>query len=139
MHPGGSAYLRLGESASTGIDLSEWALLLGAIGGAVLALAVAWRLIQRRETDKFRAHVDSRFGSLEVSLEQVATAVNHVSDGEPTLIQRVRMMEDHAQWEVEVLTIVLRNLGIERIPPRPQTWRTEQRTADSRTRKDDQA
>lgn len=112
----------------------EWAILVGAVAVLLLFAAIAFSLVTRRKGDQLRAHLDTKLGSLELSVEQVSKAVNHVQDGEPTLIDRVRLMEAHQAWEAEVLALVLRHLGIDRIPPRPPTMRSN----TTRTRKDDQ-
>lgn len=112
----------------------EWAILVGAVAVLLLFAAIAFSLVTRRKGDQLRAHLDTKLGSLELSVEQVSKAVNHVQDGEPTLIDRVRLMEAHQAWEAEVLALVLRHLGIDRIPPRPPTMRSN----TTRTRRDDQ-
>jgi hypothetical protein len=55
---------------------------------------------------------------------QINNAVNHVGAGEPPLIQRVRDLEAHEQWEVDVLNLFATHLGVE-LPAHPKPKKKE--------------
>jgi hypothetical protein len=50
------------------------------------------------------------------SVDQINHAVNHVADGEPPLIERVRRLEQenksHREWERHVFELLARHLGV---------------------------
>lgn len=50
---------------------------------------------------------------------QINQAVNHVAEGEPPLIQRVRDLEAHEKWEIQVLGVFAGHLGVE-LPKHPK-------------------
>lgn len=51
---------------------------------------------------------------------QINRAVNHVSDGESPMIDRVRDLEDHQQWQAQVLHLLALQLGVALPPPPPR-------------------
>jgi hypothetical protein len=55
---------------------------------------------------------------------QINNAVNHVGANEPPLIQRVRDLEAHEQWEVDVLNLFATHLGVE-LPAHPKPNKKE--------------
>jgi hypothetical protein len=55
---------------------------------------------------------------------QINNAVNHVGANEPPLIQRVRDLEAHEQWEVDVLNLFATHLGVE-LPDHPKPKKKE--------------
>lgn len=55
---------------------------------------------------------------------QINNAVNHVGAGEPPLIQRVRDLEAHEQWEVDVLNLFATHLGVD-LPAHPKPRKKE--------------
>lgn len=55
---------------------------------------------------------------------QINNAVNHVGANEPPLIQRVRDLEAHEQWEVDVLNLFATHLGVE-LPAHPKPKKKE--------------
>lgn len=69
---------------------------------AILAYGVAWSLTHQR---KVSASIDSRLGHLELG-------VNGVSDGEPPLIDKVRLIESRQSGIVDTLDRVCHHLGI---------------------------
>jgi len=77
--------------------------LITVVGGPMIALFVG----QRRQLRELQA---------------VSRAVNHVSPGEPPLIERVRRLERRSdtqtRWLVDVLTILAAQLGV-KLPPHP--------------------
>lgn len=52
-------------------------------------------------------------------IKQINRAVNHVEEGEPTLIQRTRWLEESQQWNVATLQAVARQVGVDTPPPPP--------------------
>ena len=55
-------------------------------------------------------------------IKQINKAVNHVGDGEPTLIQRVKRLEarseKHAEWESAAFKAIADQIGVQ-LPERP--------------------
>lgn len=52
--------------------------------------------------------------------KQINRAVNHVSEGEPTMIDRVRALEIWQHWVTDALVLFAKHLGVTlREPPTP--------------------
>lgn len=88
--------------------LHEVALLVGAIGGLVFVIFTVWAVVRR----PWRT-MNAKFGKLEISLDQVNRAVNHVPAGTPTLVARVGSLEKGQAWERDALTLIADNVGVD--------------------------
>lgn len=95
-------------------DAAGWGMLVGAAAALVLAIAVAWVLFTRAAKS-----MTAQVGQVKVSLDGITTevqqinrAVNHVEPGEATLVQRVRVLEQHQQWVRRTLTLLAVQLGV---------------------------
>lgn len=74
------------------------------------------------------AAVVTTFGGVAIarmnkSVKQINRAVNHVSEGAPTLVQRVSLIERqnavHRRWEQQVFNSFASQLGVKLPPPPP--------------------
>lgn len=96
-------------------DAQAWGILFGALAILILAVAVAWTIV-RRAASTVSAEVGQvkfKLDGISTEVQQINRAVNHVEPGEITLIQRVRVLEQHQQWVREVLTALAAQLGVD--------------------------
>lgn len=91
----------------------DYGVLIGAIAGLVLALAVAWVLVTKKWNK-----LTASFGDMKVTVDQINKAVNNVPDGEHTLVQRVAALEAGQQWEHTALHVIAGQIGVT-LPPTP--------------------
>lgn len=121
-------------------NVSDWALLLAAISGFLLASTVL--IVVLRQTWK---RIDAKFGGAEVTIEakealqataenvdkvlaqvtEINKAVNSVPKGTAPMVQRVAALEighrsllAHQEWESKALRTVAQQLGVT-LPPSP--------------------
>ena len=99
----------LSPPSSTAENLHEVALILGASSAFLVALGVLW-LLMFRPWRKVSGSIDTKLGHIDL-------AVNGIEDGEAPLIEKVRQLQRHQAWQVQVIAAIGEHLGLALPPP----------------------
>ena len=94
----------LAPPSSTAENLHEVALILGASAAFLVALGVLWLLVIRK-WHKVSGSIDTKLGHIDL-------AVNGISKGEAPLIEKVRQLQRHQAWQVDVIAAIGVHLGL---------------------------
>ena len=99
----------LSPPSSTAENLHEVALILGTSSAFLIAIGVLW-LLMIRPWRKVTASIDTKLGHLELG-------VNGIDANEAPLIEKVRQLQRHQAWHVEVIALICERLKIDTPEP----------------------